>query len=107
MDHQKMKSVEKIKEWTSERKAFYFFLPDGPYGRPFDNQYTVESVGITDKGLEVKFNDGLALLFTGEPEVTDEGCNLLITRYEICHFEKHKGLSKSFDYGEVVLTGFK
>lgn len=101
-----MKPVEKIEKWVSERTSFYFFLPDGPYGRPFDNQYMVESVTLTDKGIEIKFTDDLALYFTGEPEVVDEGCNLLINRYNQCLFKEKDQLLKYFDYGEVVLNGF-
>lgn len=106
MDNQKMKAIEKIEKWASERTSFYFFLPDGPYGRPFDNQYTVESVDLTDKGIEINFNGGLSLYFTGEPEVVDEGCNLLINNYHICSFKEYNKLLKFFDYGEVVLSGF-
>lgn len=101
-----MKAIEVIRKWVSERSSFYFFLPDGPYGRPFDNQYIVESVDLTDKDMIIKFNDGLVLHFIGEPEVVDEGCNLLINEYKICQFEEYNHLLKSFDYGEVVLNGF-
>lgn len=101
-----MKPVEEIKQWVSERTSFYFFLPDGPYGRPFDNQYTVDSVDLTEKGIEIRFNGGLTLFFTGEPKVVDEGCNLLITNYKLCHFKEYNRSVKSFDHGEVVLNGF-
>lgn len=101
-----MKSIAEIRKWVSERSSFYFFLPDGPYGRPFDNQYIIESIDLTDKGIGIKFNNDLVLYFTGEPEVIDEGCNLLITKYKMCYFEEYNLLLKSFDYGEVVLNGF-
>ncbi|WP_168428761.1 hypothetical protein [Erwinia amylovora] len=101
-----MKPVAEIEKWVAARTSFYFFLPDGPYGRPFDNQYTVETVGLTDIGIKIKFTNGLALYFTGEPDVMDEGCNLLITNYVLCRFEDNDRLIKSFDYGEVVLNGF-
>ncbi|MFP1814080.1 hypothetical protein [Lonsdalea quercina] len=90
----------------SERTSFYFFLPDGPYGRPFDNQYSVKSVDLTDKGIEIRFSEDLLLCFTGNPKVIDEGCNLLIAKYQLCSFEDHNQLLRSFDYGEVVLSGF-
>lgn len=101
-----MKPIEEIEKWVSERASFYFFLPDGPYGRPFDNQYSIESVDLTDKGLEIKFSNDLVLYFTGEPEIIDHGCNLSITKYKVCRFEEHSRLLQSFDYGEVVLSGF-
>ncbi|MGJ0190846.1 hypothetical protein ACR6A7_00685 [Pantoea sp. RRHST58] len=101
-----MKPLEEVKEWVSKRNSFYLFLPDGPYGSPFDNQYLVKTVNLTDRGLEIKFSDGLSLFYTGEPDVVDEGCNLMISNYNLCKFRVHNQLLKSFDYGEVVLNGF-
>lgn len=101
-----MKAIEEIKNWVSIRVSFYFFLPDGPYGRPFDNQYKIESVALTSRGIEIKFHGDFFLYFTGEPEVIDEGCNLLIKKYHLCDFKSPMGLSKTYDYGEVMLCGF-
>lgn len=101
-----MNSVDKIKVWTSERSSFYFFLPDGPYGRPFDNQYTIQKIESSNSAIEIQFNEGFTLRFIGVPDVLQEECNLLISGYLSFHFEGPEGLLKLFDYGEVTLTGF-
>lgn len=101
-----MNAVNKIKAWASERSSFYFFLPDGSYGRPFDNQYTIQQIESNDSELEIKFNEGFILQFIGVPDVIQEECNLLISGYYSFRFEGPEGLLKHFDYGEVVLTGF-
>ncbi len=101
-----MNAKEMIEKWVSERKTFYFFLPDGPYGRPFDNQYIVDKVEELNGDMAIRFKEGLALYFTGSVNVVDEGCNLLISGYKTCSFFVNGSLEKSFDYGEIALSGF-
>lgn len=100
-----MKSNELVTCWVGKRSSFYFFLPDGPYGRPFDNQYSIKKIEETSDGFSIFLSDGLVLHFIGETDVVDEGCNLLIKNFEQCIFEGNNKL-KHYDYGEVVLNGF-
>ncbi|KMK84645.1 hypothetical protein [Pectobacterium brasiliense] len=97
---------ELIKMWIAGKESFYFFLPDGPYGRPFDNQYAVKKVESADNDLVIQFEGDIVLSFTGELKMVDEGCNLLISNYIECRFEAQGQTPKCFDYGEVVLNGF-
>ncbi|BET61063.1 MULTISPECIES: hypothetical protein [Yersinia pseudotuberculosis complex] len=101
-----MNAKELIEKWVSERKSFYFFLPDGPYGRPFDNQYLIDKVEEINGDMTIRFKEDLALYFTGNVNVVDEGCNLLIGGYKTCDFFVNGSLEKSFDYGEIALSGF-
>ena len=101
-----MSIVELINIWISGKDSFYLFLPDGPYGRPFDNQYAVKKVGSTDDYLVIQFECDIVLSFIGELKIVDEGCNLLISNYIECRFDAHGQAMKCFDYGEVVLSGF-
>ncbi|WP_435928485.1 hypothetical protein [Dryocola sp. BD613] len=101
-----MKSNEIVKRWVDKRSSFYFFLPDGPYGRPFDNQYTVEKIVEAVGGFKIFLSDGLTLVFTGGTEVLDEGCNLTIKGFELFIFEINGAGIKKYDRGEVVLSGF-
>ncbi|EKN3363241.1 hypothetical protein QMX33_002892 [Yersinia ruckeri] len=101
-----MNTKELIEKWASGRKSFYFFLPDGPYGRPFDNQYLIDKVEEVNGDIIIKFKEGLALRFTGMVNVVDDGCNLLINNYNSCDLVINGSLGKSFDYGEVALSGF-
>lgn len=101
-----MKPNEIVKKWVSKRSSFYFFLPDGPYGRPFDNQYLIERIEETSDGFKVFFSDGLTLQFIGNTTIEDEGCNLLIKNFNQCVFENNGCQIKKYDQGEVVLSGF-
>ncbi|CNI75242.1 Uncharacterised protein [Yersinia massiliensis] len=101
-----MKSNEIVEQWVSKRSSFYFFLPDGPYGRPFDNQYIVEKIEETSDGFKIFLSDNLTLSFIGYPEVKAEGCNLLISKFSCCIFDVGGNGIKKYDHGEVVLSGF-
>ncbi|TCV90989.1 hypothetical protein [Biostraticola tofi] len=101
-----MKPRELVEQWVKKKKSFYFFLPDGPYGRPFDNQYFIDKIEDTSDGFDVIFTDSLVLHFTGMPDVVDEGCNLLISKFTQCVLEIKGNKSNSYDYGEVALSGF-
>ncbi len=76
-----MNSNEIVKQWVSKRSSFYFFLPDGPYGRPFDNQYLIERIEDTSDGFKIFLSDNLMLHFIGNTTIEDEGCNLLIKNF--------------------------
>lgn len=101
-----MKSNEIVKQWVSKRSSFYFFLPDGPYGRPFDNQYLIERIEETSDGFKIFLSDNLMLHFIGNTMIEDEGCNLLIKNFNQCIFENNEYQTKKYDQGEVVLSGF-
>ncbi|MBA5235550.1 MULTISPECIES: hypothetical protein [Pectobacterium] len=97
---------ELIKIWIAGKESFYLFLPDAPYGRPFDNQYAVKKVESVDDYLVIQFDGDIVLSFIGELKIVDEGCNLLISNYIECRFEAYGQAAKCFDYGEVGLNGF-
>ncbi len=101
-----MKPNEIVKQWVSKRSSFYFFLPDGPYGRPFDNQYLIERIEETPDGFKIFLSDNLKLHFIGNTTIEDEGCNLLIKNFNQCIFENNAYQTKKYDQGEVVINGF-
>lgn len=101
-----MNSNELVKQWVSKRSSFYFFLPDGPYGRPFDNQYLIERIEDTSDGFKIFLSDNLMLHFIGKTTIEDEGCNLLIKNFDQCIFRYNDEKTKGYDQGEVVLSGF-
>jgi hypothetical protein len=101
-----MKSYEIVEHWVSKRSSFYFFLPDGPYGRPFDNQYLVERIEETADGFKIFLSDNLMLHFIGDTKIEDEGCNLLIKNFNRCIFKNNGYETNKYDHGEVVLSGF-
>lgn len=101
-----MKPNEIVEQWVSKRSSFYFFLPDGPYGRPFDNQYFIERIEGTSDGFKIFLSDNLMLHFIGNTKIEDEGCNLLIKHFNRCVFNASGLDIKKYDHGEVVLSGF-
>jgi len=101
-----MKPNEIVEQWVSKKSSFYFFLPDGPYGRPFDNQYSVQRIEETLDGFKIFLSDNLTLHFIGNTKIEDEGCNLLIKNFNQCIFENNGYKIDEYDHGEVVLSGF-
>ncbi|MFA9595348.1 hypothetical protein [Citrobacter telavivensis] len=101
-----MNTSEIVEYWVSKRSSFYFFLPDGPYGRPFDNQYVIEKIEKKTDGFRIFLSDNLMLNFIGDAEVDDEGCNLKIKNFNHCIFVRNGKILKKYDHGEVVLSGF-
>ena len=101
-----MNAKELIEQWVKEKSSFSFFLPDGPYGRPFDNQYVINMIIEWNDGFEIVFSDAIILRFIGEPNVMSEGCNLTISNFTRCNFEIKNSIIKSYDSGEVTLNGF-
>lgn len=101
-----MKSNEIVKEWVNKRRAFYFFLPDGPYGRPFDSQYLIEKIEEASDGFKIFLSDDLMIHFIGNTTIEEAGCNLLIKNFNYCIFENNEHKTKKYNQGEVVLSGF-
>jgi hypothetical protein len=95
-----------IEAWIDDRKSFYFFLPDGPHGRPFDSQYVIQDVQQNDTGIVLTFGDDITLRFAGELTLREDGSNLIIARFDKCDFEIKGKIQKSYDAGEVCLSGF-
>jgi hypothetical protein len=101
-----MNSVELIKNWMQKTKSLSFFLPDGPYGRPFDNQYFFLDAAGDEYGLSIKLSHGITFVFFGSSEVTKEDDKLMIRRFDRFDFMIKDKLIKSFIDGEVCLCKF-
>jgi hypothetical protein len=95
-----------IEAWIDNRKSFYFFLPDGPYGRPFDNQYVIQDVQQNDTEIVLTFCDDITLHFSGGLTLREDGSNLIISGFDKCDFAIKGKIVKSYDAGEVCLSGF-
>ncbi|MCT4708594.1 hypothetical protein MUA03_22320 [Enterobacteriaceae bacterium H16N7] len=80
-----------------------FFLPNGPYGRPFDNQYYVDEVKELVGGFSIHFTDGLVLRFNGDVTTLETEDKLIIENFRTCTFEIGGKIKFEFDYGHVSL----
>jgi hypothetical protein len=106
MDYQQMNTKSYVEHWIGNRQSFYFFLPDGPYGRPFDNQYSITDIRQDGLEFKINFSDRITLHFLGDLELREEGLNLLISGFRRLEFAIEGKQQRAYDYGEVVLSGF-
>ncbi|EJF33105.1 MULTISPECIES: hypothetical protein [Enterobacteriaceae] len=98
-----MKQTERVNEWLKKRCSICFFLPNGPYGRPFDNQYYVDEVKELEDGFIIHFTDDLALRFNGEVTILESEDKLIIEDFRVCEFECRGIIQSRYDYGHVSL----
>jgi hypothetical protein len=103
-------SLNEIKQWFRENDTVEFELPDGYLGRPFDNIYIFDSIGIDNVKniLIIKFNINEIKIFTLYGEISYkfiDGC-LEISNFDSLVFEwekigKTEIGSKKYDFGIV------
>ncbi|MBI1355584.1 MAG: hypothetical protein GC160_14695 [Acidobacteria bacterium] len=74
-----MTAKSAIERWFNEKGYGGLMLPDGWYGRPFDNMHRLVSISERDGQLEL-FVDGpeLVLRFEGLASVKKEGADLVL-----------------------------
>lgn len=99
-----MTQTEVVREWLKNRRSVYFFLPNGSYGRPFDNQYYVDEVQELNEGFSIHFTDGSVLRFNGDVAVLEAEAKLIIESFRICEFEIDGEIKYEFNYGHVSLS---
>lgn len=95
-----------LDNWIAQKKSFSFFLPDGPYGRPFDNQYFIQDIKQVNGELVISLSEGISFHFIGEIDIKEEGCNLIIYGFKRLDFEINGQGQKSYEGGEFCLSGF-
>ncbi|MBX9447884.1 hypothetical protein [Dickeya chrysanthemi] len=101
-----MNALDAINAWVDDYDSFYFFLPDGPYGRPFDNQYSIDKIEMDEVGLNIYFKEGVVFCFYGDVEVMEDYDKLIISKFTKFKFEDISEAARYYDYGEVTLTRF-
>ncbi|WP_413735024.1 hypothetical protein ACL2XP_20615 [Sodalis sp. RH21] len=95
-----------IINWSKNKDSFYFFLPDGPYGRPFDNQYVIKSIDNNAVGFNIVFSEGISLEFIGQSLITIENNKIKIYNFKKLIFRPEENFFKEYYSGEVVINGF-
>ncbi|WP_198263030.1 hypothetical protein [sulfur-oxidizing endosymbiont of Gigantopelta aegis] len=101
-----MNTFEYIKNWTSYKESFSFFLPEGSEGRPFDNQYEIIDIKKINNTMSIQLTENIKLCFEGDIKYNDEGCNLIIFNFKKLKYIVNGVLDKEFSDGEFCLTGF-
>lgn len=101
-----MMAAKYIKSWVEVKESFSFFLPDGPEGRPFDNQYHVIDVSADGGKISIKLSGGIQFLFDGDVQCRDESCNLVINGFNRLTYKVDEVVIREFTEGDFCLCGF-
>jgi len=92
--------------WLKESKSLSFFLPDGPYGRPFDDVYHFQSIVQDGLSLNINFSDGISFRFAGHPVCERVDRKLIIKGFTECEFVEGGKVVSTYTDGEVTLIRF-
>lgn len=101
-----MNTIQYVRDWVSTKESFSFFLPDGPHGRPFDNQYQMDGIVDGQGVLLIRLAGGIEFLFEGRLQYRDEACNLILTGFTKLKYKVNGVVECEFTEGEFCLTGF-
>jgi hypothetical protein len=87
-----------IEQWFQRTGGGGLVLPDGWYGRPFDNLLRLTSVTDSGDRLTLVLEDNITLSFTGPVSVQTSGNELLLVRFDDLIFE-----ARAFGAPEVMV----
>lgn len=73
--------IEQVRHWFSTRQGS-LLLPDGWYGRPYDNLHSLTSINIRDGNLQLILDDKLTLLFVNPSDIEFNDNELVFTRFD-------------------------
>ena len=98
-----------VEQWFRDQWGGSLMLPDGWYGRPYDNQHSLTSVKesgdilvlILDQKLELRF-EGLMSVSPRNQELVFGPFNKL--RFECEGYDDGRRLSKEYRTGEVKIV---
>jgi len=95
-----------VKEWFDQEGGSGLVLPDGLFGRPYDNVHELTLIAPLDEGLRIFLDENLLLYITGEVSVEKKPGKLMLADFIKLDFiwkeygstKEHK---KSYDGGMV------
>jgi hypothetical protein len=76
-----------IRDWFDKEWGGSLILPDGWFGRPYDNQHSLTSCEESAGKLSLGLDDHLRFTFYGLSNVSVEGRDLVIGPFERLLFE--------------------
>jgi hypothetical protein len=82
-----MQFTKTIQEWFADTWGGSLELPDGWYGRPYDNQHALTSVHQIGDTLTVELDKKLVLRFEGLKAVTRSDHEIVFGPFEVLYFE--------------------
>lgn len=100
-----------IKEWFGKRWGASMVLPDGWYGRPYDNLHTLTSLEQSGESLIVVLDCSIKLTFQGLKDVNITNSEIVFGPFEKLWFENssmcntsQKSTAIEYFAGEVRLV---
>ena len=82
-----MTFLETIENWFETEWGGSMVLPDGWFGRPYDNQHLLTSVYENGEELRLTLDEILCLRFEGLKSVRVDGHELIMGPFEHLRFE--------------------
>lgn len=105
-----MRFAEIIHRWFREEIGGSLLLPDGWYGRPYDNQHMLTSLIETEASLTVVLDQKITLCFEGLKSVETRGRELVFGPFDKLRFKwESSGVSgdrgeREYESGEVKIV---
>jgi hypothetical protein len=105
-----MSFADVIQRWFKEEWGGSLHLPDGWYGRPYDNQHTLTSVSEYDDTITLVLDEKLTLYFEGLKAVSAQPRALVLGHFAKLRvsrgvFATDEGqVTKEYQEGEVKLV---
>jgi len=73
--------IVKIEEYKNNKKSFHLKLPDGWFGRPYDNWHKLTEFIQRPNKTILEIDEQLYLIFTGEIKEQDHGDKIVISNF--------------------------
>jgi hypothetical protein len=103
-----MRHRQKVHQWFATEGGGSLLLPDGWYGRPYDNKHEITSIDETEDVLTIVLSGRLTLHFEHLASVESLDHDLIFSGFDKLHFEwKSIGTSsgmKDYHGGQVKLV---
>lgn len=96
-----------IQQWFSTQFGGSLYLPDGWYGRPYDNQHMLTSINEAGSELTITLDNNLVLKFTDLKAVTPTTRELIFGPFSRLRFEwgeDGRRLTNNYEGGEVKIV---
>lgn len=102
-----MPHASTVQQWFNAHMGGSLYLPDGWYGRPYDNQHLLTSIAEAGNELSMTLDRNLMLKFEGIQAVNSTVRELIFGPFSKLRFEwseNGKRLTKEYYGGEVKIV---
>jgi len=82
-----MRFTSTVEGWFKDELGGTLLLPDGWYGRPYDNQHSLTSIDEADDTLTIILDHKLTLRFDGLESVKVQGRDLIFGPFAKLRFD--------------------